>query len=100
MFKLYRNNDNYLLGDTTTNKIYLLNILDSASLHTVCFTKSEVIYTDTYINGHIIRESDDEDELIADFLADKLSIDNFKYIYEKVSDTKRILEKYKSQLLI
>lgn len=51
-------------------------------------------------NSQIIAESDDEDYLISIFLEKRADIGHIIRSYEEIKNTIRILEKYKSELLI
>lgn len=96
---LYELDNKYYLYDKDTNDMFLLDY-DYLTFNKCMFIATNDRLQYIHKNSQIIAESDDEDYLISVFLEKRADIGHIIRCYEQLKNTIRILEKYKSELLI
>lgn len=96
---LYELDNKCYLYDKVTNKMFLLDY-DYLSYNKCMFIATNNKLQYIHKDSQIIAESDDEEYLISIFLEKYADIGHIIKCYEQLKNTIRILEKYKSELLI
>lgn len=96
---LYELDNKFYLYDKDTNNISLLDYTYlgfEKCMFIASYDRLQYIHKES----QIIAESDDEEYLISIFLEKRADIGYIIRSYEEIKNTIRILEKYKSELLI
>ena len=96
---LYELDNKFYLYNKDTNDITLLDY-DYLGFNKCMFIASYDRLQYIHKESQIIAESNDEDYLISIFLEKRADIEHILKCYEQLKNTIRILEKYKSELLI
>lgn len=96
---LYELDNKFYLYNKDTDEMFLLDY-DYLSYNKCMFIASYDRLEYIHKSSQIIAESDDEDYLISIVLEKRADIGYILRCYEQLKNTIRILEKYKSELLI